>query len=111
MKNDNNVSFQNNCAFCLVSQTADVRLFSNKNVYPNPFKETLNITSATRLSGPVHITLKSVDGKVYRMKEEIVLSLNNGSWQVQTGTLTAGMYILQLQNAEKTETYKLIKAN
>jgi predicted dienelactone hydrolase len=111
MKNDNNVSFQNNCTFCLVSQTAEVSLFSNNNVYPNPFKETLNITSATRLSGPVHITLKSVDGKVYRMKEEIALSLNNGSWQMQTGNLTAGIYILQLQNAEKTETYKLIKAN
>ena len=111
MKNDNNVSFQNNCTFCLVSQTADVRLFSNNNVYPNPFKETLNITSATRLSGPVHITLKSVDGKVYRMKEEIALSLNNRSLQMQTGNLTAGIYILQLQNAEKTETYKLIKAN
>jgi hypothetical protein len=45
------------------------------------------------------------------MKEEIALSLNNGSWQMQTGNLTAGIYILQLQNAEKTETYKLIKAN
>lgn len=111
MKNDNNVSFQNNCTFCLLSQTAEVRLFSNNNVYPNPFKETLNITSATRLSGPVHITLKSVDGKVYRMKEEIALSLNNRSWQMQTGNLTAGIYILRLQNAEKTEIYKLIKAN
>jgi len=111
MKNDNAISFQNNCSFCVVSQAGDLREFSHQIVYPNPFKESIYIAPVKTGTAPVYVTLKSVDGKVYRMREKISQAIYNGSLQIPTGQLTTGFYILQIQTADKTDTYKLIKTN
>lgn len=111
MKTDNNITYQNNCSFCILSEAPNIGDLPLQSIYPNPFKEKLIISHLSRISGPVSVMLKSIDGKIYHLQEKIFQPAGNTPWQINTGQLQSGIYILQIQTSEKMETYKLIKVN
>ena len=70
-------------------------------VSPNPFDEQINIVSAERINT---LVLRDALGKVYLETAPATFEL-----QLQTSTLTSGMYFLELHTAMGVELLKVVK--
>jgi hypothetical protein len=70
-------------------------------VSPNPFDEQINIVSAERIKT---LVLRDALGKVYLETAPAAFEL-----QLQTSTLTSGMYFLELHTAMGVELLKVVK--
>jgi hypothetical protein len=70
-------------------------------VSPNPFDQQLSISSASLIH---KLVLRDALGKVYLEKAPAAFEL-----QLQTSTLTSGMYILELHTARGVELFKVVK--
>jgi hypothetical protein len=70
-------------------------------VSPNPFDEQINIVSAERINT---LVLRDALGKVYLETAPAAFEL-----QLQTSTLTSGMYFLELHTAMGVELLKVVK--
>ncbi|PTX63098.1 putative secreted protein (Por secretion system target) [Kordia periserrulae] len=79
--------------------TAEVTL-SNVNLYPNPVKNTLNISSATNLN--------SIE--VYSVQGQLMLTQKNQFTTVDMSPLKSGLYFVKLiDNANNSSTFKIVK--
>ena len=74
----------------------------NASVYPNPVSDVLNINSAN--SANLTITITDLNGR-----EIISAKGDSESLSIDLSSLSAGMYLLKLNDGNKTEIRKLIK--
>jgi pimeloyl-ACP methyl ester carboxylesterase len=109
MKNDNQITFQNNCSFCLLSNASNIMELPKSIVYPNPFKETLTISQNIQFGNPVSLILKNINGKIFALHEFGMQNSNGRSMQLKTDELPAGLYLLQIKSKSKSVVHKLIK--
>jgi hypothetical protein len=91
---------------CSVSTTEEFVSLSGLYVYPNPFRELLEIDLADVVQGPVQLRLHAIDGTI------LWNGLANPGEKIEIGTseLPAGFYILHARSADAQQTIKLIKS-
>jgi len=76
--------------------------------FPNPFQDELSVTLDKSITGNYKISLISMSGTIVWSKQgtkQNTVSREN----VTTTNLPAGIYIIQVQNNQKSYTYKLMK--
>ena len=73
-------------------------------VYPNPFKEEINIKIPEDVKGNYYLKILDYTGKIVYQKFQ-----NDKSFIFNGSTLTKGVYILSIENAGKTIVKKIIK--
>jgi hypothetical protein len=97
--NGNRVTFNN----IAVHGTPSLAIGENQAVkfmtYPNPFSDTVNIVGADALTS---YKVFSIDGKMIQAGTVV-------SAQISLGSLTSGIYLLQLESDGKTEVKKILK--
>jgi hypothetical protein len=79
-------------------------------VGPNPFSQYLQINLASVSGGLITMVLYDVQGKMRAEKKVQMLSGNNSIIFDGVNHLPAGVYWLQVSNADKVEQFKLIKS-
>ena len=79
-----------------------------RDVYPIPVKDNLFITFATAEAGKVSLKLIDLTGREVFHSERMVEKGNN-QWNIPSGNLAKGMYLLQLSQNGKTEIRKVRK--
>ena len=72
-------------------------------IYPNPVRESLTITTKESLSGAL-VTIYDIFGNELLNKD-----INNSKTIINVDKLTSGIYFLRLTNDKKIEVRKLIK--
>lgn len=83
---------------------ADEFLSSNVFVYPNPFKDLVNVefTNAVEVE---RITLTDLNGKVIQLEQNI----NSSRLQLDLSGYANGVYLIQVQSTESTKVFKVNK--
>lgn len=76
-------------------------------IYPNPFLNDLNITFMNYPSGEVLISLYDRVGRMIS-NEKIFLNGDTYKHVIRTGYLPQGIYYLQIENAQKITTQKIV---
>lgn len=85
----------------------DATSTSSLSIYPNPAHDALYVKTGA-VSGPVVITITDASGKKLLMQQDSQ-SVSGQNITVNTSTLAAGIYILQIKHNSETETLKFIK--
>ena len=79
-------------------------------VYPNPFTNKFSVEFSSVQSGSVAISLISIDGREILTKSLIVNQPNQiGSYEIETGDISKGIYFLKLSFESQTITAKIVK--
>lgn len=76
------------------------------NVFPNPVTRTLNIRAGTAPREDIAIQLFDMQGRVL---EESILNEFTGETTMDLTTYQEGIYLLKVNQANATNTYKIIK--
>jgi predicted dienelactone hydrolase len=105
MREDIKVTYQNNCSYCLVSQSAEMNASKTFRIYPNPFNEKVMLERLASYGTPIEIEIKSMDGKT--LSREI---LKNNKSIIHTQHLQKGAYILYINHDSERTIQKMIKA-
>ena len=100
---DGKVSYSSVLIVKCESLTDEVR------VGPNPFSQYLQISITSVGGGAANLILYDVQGKRRAEKKIQLLTGNNSVLFDEVDQLPAGLYYLQIANADKTEQFKLIK--
>ena len=79
-------------------------------IYPCPAKNELTVSLPATNEGNNIISIVNVQGQLV-YKQALEKSIGTHSIKIDIANLTAGMYLLSLQNASKIETQKLIITN
>jgi len=85
-----------------IDDVDDVQL----NIFPNPVRDVLNITSNVMLSGDVNYRILSVTGEVVKNG---VINAGNLSTVIEVASLKKGIYMLELSSDEISLTNKFTK--
>jgi hypothetical protein len=72
-------------------------------LFPNPFRNIITIEGNTALQTSIRIF--GADGKEYVLPQK----LSVGRWEINAASLPAGLYAIQVQNADIMYTEKLVK--
>jgi hypothetical protein len=78
------------------------------NIYPNPVRDVIRLHLNNPYKGEVRISVYSTSGNLIRtwqMNKEN----NNVQYELSTGNLTSGAYILKVQMGNVIESRKLVK--
>jgi hypothetical protein len=78
-------------------------------VYPNPANEVLNLSYQTELTERITISVIDMQGRVIR-NEVLVAVPGANVFQVDTSSLIAGFYVIQVGSAELTHTKRFVVA-
>ena len=110
LSNDAKITFQNVCNFCIISNfpANEISTLTGK-VFPNPFREKLNLSSKLCNESDVTCALLSMDGRHVFFNTFRKSHFNNQPIQLDTRGVKPGVYLLKIIGRHKTETYKLIK--
>ena len=76
-------------------------------IYPNPFKDVLNISFEKVNNGVVHVTVYDIPGKLLLTENYHMNS--NGSIQINLEFLPKGLYLLRVESQETTICRKIIR--
>src|SRR5690606_13100037 len=89
---------------CVVG-TAEANSQEVFQVYPNPASGLVNVALKSAGTGMAKVSLLNVAGKMLMERE---FDLAAGSWQLQTGNVAAGIYLLQVATEKGVFTQKII---
>ena len=80
--------------------------------YPNPFRDRFTVLMTTAYAGANQVMVTDMYGRILKTIT-VVLQAGENIVSVQTGTLPAGMYYLQLKNGRQVnnQVIKMVKAN
>jgi hypothetical protein len=76
-------------------------------VYPNPAKETVNVLFSSGSAASVNYSMTDITGKKV-LSSEIKTSIGLNSLQINAGSLTKGIYILQISDGRETVNHKIV---
>jgi hypothetical protein len=113
---DNSFGFMNTPGFfCIDNLTtgqgvgiAEVSLFENFNLYPNPANDQLNIDFTSLNS--THVSLRIINSLGATIKNEAV-DFNQGEihHSINVNDLSSGLYMIEMTGNTKKQTYKFVK--
>lgn len=77
--------------------------------YPNPVSELLNLTIETTIKDDFTITLTDINAKVVKeLKGKSTLNTGNHTFKFDLSSITSGVYLLQVTNAQGDKTIRRI---
>lgn len=109
-KNINNIIFEENSKkfegrFSNVGVNETAGAFSQVNLYPNPAKELVRFSGLSKVSGEKTVVLSDITGSVISRQ-----SFADGKEvMIATGSLASGIYLVQLQTAVGTTSFRMAK--
>lgn len=103
-------NFTGNPAYRALSTTgtSDTKVIRNLQLYPNPVKETFTLKFSTANAGSYLLQIFSLEGKLIQIQRENAQSGQN-LIQLNSSSLSAGMYLLRIQTDGQTQSVKFIK--
>ncbi len=81
--------------------------FSPLTVYPNPASDKLNVQFNSSQDGNINIRIFDINGKMV-MSNEFVSQKGMNTYEMELGTLSRGIYVVNLYNGSNFVTKKLI---
>lgn len=96
-----------------ISSTTGIRLAENSvkenslSLYPNPAHQEFTVNTTSLLKGTAELSFYTVDGKLVK-KQSVTLEEDSQTIVVNAEDLSAGMYILSIQQGDQQLTEKLI---
>jgi hypothetical protein len=92
----------------LMVQVENTEIEESVNIFPNPFTDKLNIIINSKINRSVRISMTNVSGKVV-FTENLELAEGENDIFIYTYQLSPGLYILNINGANYTKAYSLIK--
>jgi hypothetical protein len=91
----------------IITSVVDVENENQINIFPNPFKDNINILFDNLNSKVIYVKLFNAEGKLIKSEEFI----NNGAkmYDLNTQELTSGIYVLKIYNGNYESEFKLLK--
>jgi hypothetical protein len=82
---------------------------ANTEVFPNPFKDILQISMQLEKAGMIQVALYDASGRLVRRSQQTGLVGRNTIAMGNLSALLPGIYLLQLKAGEHTATQKITK--
>ncbi|MCF8381394.1 MAG: T9SS type A sorting domain-containing protein [Bacteroidales bacterium] len=79
-----------------------------ENIYPNPFSNSTNISYSVKTTGPVTFRILDISGKEVSQIREGIKSPGSYSTELNSKNLDEGVYFLQMNSGQGSETKKII---
>lgn len=86
-----------------ISEAAELNV---DNIWPNPVKETLNISLATQYTENIKLQISDMQG---RMVVKETISAGEGNYSLNLSQLKPGTYLLFMDNGQRTYSHKIVK--
>ncbi len=79
-------------------------------VYPNPFEEQFHLQFTTAISGKTSINLHDIQGRIVKsIARSLELESGDHKFDVSTGDLPPGMYLINVQHENYSTTTRIVK--
>jgi hypothetical protein len=92
----------------LILSVENTEIEESVNIFPNPFRDQLNIIINSKSNRTIHITLTNLTGRqVLSVNKELIEGENQIS--LNTYQLSPALYILNIHGANFLKAYPLIK--
>ncbi len=92
----------------LMVQVENTEIEESVNIFPNPFTDKLNIIINSKINRSVRISMTNLSGKVV-FTENVELAEGENDIFINTHQLSPALYILNINGANYTKAYSLIK--
>jgi hypothetical protein len=92
----------------LMVQVENTEIEETVNIFPNPFKDKLNIIINSKIYRSVRISMTNMSGKIV-YHENVELAEGENHLFINTRQLSPALYILNINGANYTKAYPLIK--